>query len=147
MPLCRDWNSAGCLSGFLYKAGGLLRRPSFLVLLWCTGAGLWIVLWAAECLDQNQLVLFEIIENPVQTGLIAEDHIPVNNSATDNSCININMSELKELTLLPGIGPALAERIVVYRESGGPFTCMADLERVKGIGPAKLEKIKGRVCF
>jgi len=117
------------------------------VLLWCTGAGLWIVLWAAECRDQHQRVLFEIIENPAKTGLIAEDQFPVKNSVTDDSCININMSELKELTLLPGIGPALAERIVVYRENGGSFTSMADLGRVKGIGPAKLEKIKNRVCF
>jgi len=43
---------------------------------------------------------------------------------------------------LPGIGPAKAKAIVVYREQHGPFNSIDLLIEVKGIGPATLEKIR-----
>lgn len=59
------------------------------------------------------------------------------------STININRATLDELTLLPGVGPALAERIVDYRKKNGAFGSVDDLDKVKGIGPKKLEKLRG----
>jgi len=53
--------------------------------------------------------------------------------------IDINKAEWPELTLLPGIGPALAKRIVADREAKGPYREIADLRRVRGIGPRTLE--------
>lgn len=58
--------------------------------------------------------------------------------------ININTATEAELTVLPGVGPALAQRIVEYR-SKRPFKKVTDLQRVRGIGPAKFEKMKAQV--
>lgn len=55
--------------------------------------------------------------------------------------ININTASAAELELLPQIGPALAKRITDYRTLYGPFRSIADLDKVKGIGPKTLEKI------
>jgi competence protein ComEA len=52
-----------------------------------------------------------------------------------------NMEDADELARLPGIGRALAERIVDEREAGGPFNALGDLTRVAGIGPATLERL------
>lgn len=56
--------------------------------------------------------------------------------------VNINVASVEELTTLPGIGPALASRIVEYRESQGLFRSVEDLKQVKGIGEATLEKLR-----
>jgi competence protein ComEA len=48
---------------------------------------------------------------------------------------------------LPGIGPALSEAILEYRERHGDFKTVADLDRVPGIGPAKLEALAGQVII
>jgi competence protein ComEA len=56
--------------------------------------------------------------------------------------ININTASAAELELLPQIGPTLAARIVADRTAGGPFASLDDLERVRGIGPRTVEKIR-----
>jgi competence protein ComEA len=55
--------------------------------------------------------------------------------------VNINTAGQAELELLPGVGPALAKGIMDYRTLHGPFKAIADLDKVKGIGPKKLAKI------
>jgi len=59
--------------------------------------------------------------------------------------INVNTATEEELTSLKGIGPTLALRISEYRRANGPFTEKKELEKVKGIGPSKLEAIKGMI--
>jgi competence protein ComEA len=54
----------------------------------------------------------------------------------------LNSASAAELELLPGIGPALAQNIVEYRDRHGPFQRIEDLLEVDGIGPAKLEGIR-----
>jgi len=56
--------------------------------------------------------------------------------------IDLNTAAAADLDALPGIGPALALRIVDYRNAHGPFQKIDDLEKVSGIGSKKLEKIK-----
>lgn len=68
------------------------------------------------------------------------DH-PVN----DSTLININNAKKSELESLPGIGPALAERIIAYREANGPFSSPEELINVSGIGPATLAKFKEKI--
>ena len=55
--------------------------------------------------------------------------------------ININTASEKELDALPGIGPAIARRIVEHR-STQPFTKVEDIMLVKGIGKKKFAKLK-----
>lgn len=61
--------------------------------------------------------------------------------------VRINHASAAELTALPGIGPALAARIVAWREANGPFDDLAALDQVSGIGPALLAQIAGLIAF
>ena len=59
--------------------------------------------------------------------------------------ININTATAEQLTLLPGIGETLAQRIVDYRTDNGLFASVDDLKQVSGIGEKKLEQIKSYI--
>ena len=59
-----------------------------------------------------------------------------------NKIININTADVSELCDLPGVGEALAERIVTYREENGKFKNIEDLKNVSGIGDKKFESLK-----
>lgn len=61
--------------------------------------------------------------------------------STTQGKININTATAEELTALPGIGNVLAQRIVDYRTTHGPFRSKDDLSKVTGIGEKKLEGI------
>lgn len=56
--------------------------------------------------------------------------------------VPINFAEYDELILLDGIGQTLAQRIIDYRNENGHFTSFDELQNVKGIGPATVQKIK-----
>ena len=62
--------------------------------------------------------------------------------ASAASPIDLNTATVQQLDELPGVGPAIAQRIVDHREANGPFTSVDDLLEVSGIGPATLEKIR-----
>ena len=56
--------------------------------------------------------------------------------------VNINTASASDLEKLPGVGPALAQRIVEYRDSHGPFASVDALTDVPGIGKAKLDALR-----
>lgn len=60
---------------------------------------------------------------------------------TTTSLIDINTASAEMLDTVPGIGPAIASRILDFRAQNGPFRSVADLERVRGIGPRTLERM------
>ena len=59
--------------------------------------------------------------------------------------VDINVATAVELEALPGVGPATAAAIVDDRARNGPFASVDDLDRVSGIGPAKLAALRGLV--
>jgi len=59
--------------------------------------------------------------------------------------IPINKADEELLITIPGIGPVLAKRIIEFRKERGRITAIEELDDVKGIGPAKLEKLKGHL--
>jgi competence protein ComEA len=59
--------------------------------------------------------------------------------------LDLNTASAGELEALDGIGPALAARIVAYREQVGPFQRVQDVLEVRGIGPRTLERFTDRV--
>ena len=61
--------------------------------------------------------------------------------------VNLDTAPAEEIETLPGIGPALARRIVKDRDANGPFGCLAALDRVKGVGPALMVKIDSLATF
>lgn len=61
--------------------------------------------------------------------------------------VNINTADAELLESLPGIGPALARRILEYREVSGPFRSLSQLMDVEGIGSAVFEDLQGRITL
>lgn len=59
--------------------------------------------------------------------------------------VNINTASAAELETLPGIGPALAGRIIEYREANGGFGDPAEIVQVRGIGEATYAKLADRI--
>ena len=69
-----------------------------------------------------------------------------NKSAESSSKVNINTATAEELEKLDGIGPAIAQRIVEYRNTNGKFLSIDEIKNVSGIGEKTFEKFKGDIC-
>lgn len=67
----------------------------------------------------------------------SQEHAPIDSMALGRR-LGINRASATELEALPGIGPALAARIV----EGRPYRTVDDLDRVKGIGPKKVAALR-----
>lgn len=68
-------------------------------------------------------------------------------SSSQQAKVNINTAGAAELDKLPGVGPALAGRIIEYRNANGPFKDGEELKKVKGLGAAKYEKLKDKIVW
>lgn len=81
---------------------------------------------------------FDEVEEEFAVGAVESEE------GMESERIELNRATAEELMSLPGIGPAMAERILEYREARS-FTTIHQLQRVRGIGPATMEKIAHRV--
>lgn len=61
--------------------------------------------------------------------------------------VDVDRASAEDLTRLPRVGPALAQRIVADREARGSFGALDELDRVPGIGPVLLEGLRPHVTF
>jgi hypothetical protein len=61
--------------------------------------------------------------------------------------IDLDRADVSEITRLPRVGPALAQRIVGWRAEHGVFGSLARLDSVSGVGPALLKAIQPFVSF
>ena len=64
---------------------------------------------------------------------------------SDGARININTATSQELQTLRGVGPAMARRIIEYRQASGRFSTVDDLTNVKGIGEKTVEKLRDSI--
>ncbi|MGH8622889.1 MAG: ComEA family DNA-binding protein, partial [Burkholderiales bacterium] len=56
--------------------------------------------------------------------------------------IDLDHADVSEITRLPRVGPALAQRIVAWRDQHGPFGSLTRLDSVSGVGPALLNAVQ-----
>ena len=61
------------------------------------------------------------------------------------AAVNLNTATKAELESVKGIGPAKAESIINYRKQNGPFKKVDDLKSIKGFGEKSVDKIRGEV--
>ena len=74
------------------------------------------------------------------SGPVASEHL-----AWPDMRLDLNNATAEELTMLPGIGPAFAERIVEFRRERGRISSLEELREISGIGPARLEAMAPHV--
>lgn len=78
----------------------------------------------------------------IRVPVIGEDPPVASTEDAAGTAVDINRASATELESLPGIGPALAQRIIAWRETEGPFGAVDDLLAVSGIGPSVLEGLR-----
>lgn len=109
---------------------------------------------ALELIDQQQIHVPRLDEEnpppPVQGGAatpVAEARMQTGIiiDPAPGGLINLNTATAEQLDSLPGIGPAIAQRIIDYRESVGGFTTIEEITQVSGIGEATFAKIKASI--
>lgn len=93
--------------------------------------------------DQASLNLARPLTDGEQL-VVGDGHIA---AVQADSKVNLNRATAQDLEKLPGIGPALAARIVDYRLANGSYQSAQDLGKVAGIGPKLLERLKPEVTF
>lgn len=102
----------------------------------------------AALLEDGQKILIPS-KNQSQTENAESSVSSLSDSGIQNSSerVNINTADSDTLRTLDGIGPAMAERIINYRNENGSYKSVEDLKNVKGIGDKTFEKLKDHVCI
>jgi competence protein ComEA len=65
--------------------------------------------------------------------------------AAGGAPVNLNTATPEQLDQLDGVGPATAQKIIAYRQEHGGFRSVAELDRVPGIGPARMAALREKV--
>lgn len=110
---------------------------------------------ARKLKDGNQVNVPELKGKSVRGGSAAKNAVQAagvsrqktkadGKSSSLTGKVRINSASAGELQSLPGVGPALAQKIIMEREQAR-FTSVDDLRRVPGIGKAKLERLRALV--
>lgn len=86
----------------------------------------------------------------IRVGVVGESPPPASSAAGPTAgtgtCVRLATATEDELQTLPGIGPALATRIISYRATHPRLSSVEELDDVPGIGPSLIEKIRPGVC-
>ena len=69
----------------------------------------------------------------------------VREAPVNSGLVNINTASLEELETLPGVGPVIAQRIIDYRQTYGPFTEKNQIKEVNGIGDKKYSDLENLI--
>lgn len=101
---------------------------------------------AREVTDGEQVVVFKFGMAPQAIGGAAVGSAAVGGAAA-NSLISLNRASQSELEQLPGVGPALAGRMIDWRTANGGFKKKEDLLNISGIGDKLFAGIKNSVTL
>ncbi|RXZ71257.1 ComEA family DNA-binding protein [Agromyces albus] len=102
---------------------------------------------ARPVVDGEQLVVLAIGQVP-PPGPAAGSGADSSGSATSgDGVVHLNTADVAALDTLPRIGPALAQRIIDWRDANGPFTSVEQLLEVTGIGDAVFAGLVDRVSL
>ena len=104
----------------------------------------------APSLPAEPVVLAETPPAPVDDvpalliGLPIDDSAdqPLGAAVAAPGLVNVNTADAAALVALPGIGPALAQRIIDHRTANGPFTTIDGLIGIRGIGPNNIDDFR-----
>jgi competence protein ComEA len=106
---------------------------------------------ALELKDQQQIHVPRLGEEnslPAVQNAPASETAPAGDGTAPGAGapINLNTASLEQLDSLPGIGPAIAQRIIDYRDNVGGFKNIEEITQVSGIGDATFDKIKDKIA-
>lgn len=132
------------VSGAVASPGVLTLPASSRVIDAITAAG-----GATHEADLESINLARILVDgeQIRVGVVGESPPEASEAGTPSgTCIRLATATEAELQTLPGIGPALATRIISYRATHPRLSTVEELDDVPGIGPSLIEKIRPGVC-
>ncbi len=101
----------------------------------------------AEKLEDSEQIyvpsIKEVKDNVNQSVKSSDSNSSINNAG--NGKININTASQEELTTLPGIGVAKAQKIIAYRQQNGSFSKIEDIMKISGIKEGLFNKISENI--
>ncbi len=124
------------------------RRAALLLsLLAVSGAGVRYALAPAAAAPGD--VALAPIDTPPRSGLQATARAAARlaRPLAPGERVDLDRADVTEITRLPRVGPALAQRIVAWRATHGPIGSLARLDSVPGVGPGLLEALRQFVTF
>ncbi|GAA1692518.1 hypothetical protein GCM10009808_07070 [Microbacterium sediminicola] len=99
----------------------------------------------SEDADRAAVNLARSVSDGEQLVVLREGEVAGPQTGTGDGLVNLNTADIAALDTLPGIGPAIAQRIIDWREDNGRFTSVEDLLAVSGIGAKLLAGIRDMV--
>lgn len=149
--------SAGAVTSMMVHVAGLVVEPGVVELP--SGARVIDAIEAAggptSDADLTPLNLARILNDGEQV-LVTSEPVAVRRgtsggggpgSTGDGHLVSLNTADAADLEMLPGIGPALAERILDWRERNGRFSSIDELREISGIGERRFTEIEPQVTL
>jgi competence protein ComEA len=112
------------------------------------GADLQAINLAAKLADAQQVVVPRkggVAGGPPSAAGEADAAGGMGGAAGGGVPVNLNSATAEQLDTLDGVGPATAQKILEYRQAHGGFRTVDDLAQISGIGPKRLEALRGQV--
>ena len=124
------------------------RAALLLALLALAGAGVRLVLAPRTEAAPGDVQLVSV-DTPPASGLRATARTAARlaRPLLPGERVDLDRADVTEITRLPRIGPAFAQRIVAWREQHGPFGGLTRFDSVPGVGPKLLEALRPYVMF
>ena len=107
----------------------------------------WALIAITACFIFAALILFIGRGLPFPAVITNRSETEDTSSIGANGRININTATVDQLSLLPDIGPKIAQRIIDYREENGSFSSIEELLLIKGIGKKRLEELRDYITL